>query len=39
LHHNDRPELYHNLPKEPAIDTSINIYIYIMDLKEEEGFH
>ncbi|MDU4665232.1 MAG: formate dehydrogenase subunit beta, partial [Enterobacter hormaechei] len=24
LHHNDQPELYHNLPKDPAIDTSIN---------------
>jgi formate dehydrogenase-N beta subunit len=22
LHHNDQPELYHNLPKDPAIDTS-----------------
>ena len=26
LHHNDQPELYHNLPKDPAIDTSINLW-------------
>ena len=26
LHHNDQPELYHNLPKDPAIDTSISLW-------------
>ena len=26
LHHSDQPELYHNLPKDPAIDTSINLW-------------
>jgi formate dehydrogenase-N beta subunit len=26
LHHADQPELYHNLPKEPQIDTSINLW-------------
>ena len=26
LHHNDQPELYHSLPKDPAIDTSINLW-------------
>jgi formate dehydrogenase-N beta subunit len=26
LHHADQPELYHKLPKEPQIDTSINLW-------------
>lgn len=26
LHHADQPELYHNLPKQPQIDTSINLW-------------
>ena len=26
LHHADQPELYHNLPKDPQIDTSINLW-------------
>lgn len=26
LHHADQPELYHKLPKEPQIDTSISLW-------------
>ncbi|VEA38053.1 formate dehydrogenase, nitrate-inducible,iron-sulfur subunit [Salmonella enterica subsp. enterica] len=26
LHHANQPELYHGLPKDPQIDTSINLW-------------
>ncbi len=26
LHHADQPELYHGLPKDPKIDTSVNLW-------------
>ncbi len=26
LHHADQPDLYHKLPKEPQIDTSISLW-------------
>lgn len=26
LHHADQPELYHGLPKDPKIDTSVSLW-------------
>lgn len=38
LHHADQPELYHNLPKEPKIDTPINLWKGILKPLSAAGF-
>jgi len=38
LHHNDQPELYHGLPKDPQIDTPISLWKGILKPLSAAGF-